>query len=157
MKKTSMIQNAAFMFARASLVALFAVMLIATLHPDLRAGVRSVVMTDYRTVIATAQGKLSADDVNYSVVKVKTRDSLALEIYQNGADGEQKLIEKIIMPDIKDGYFSFDNQTTNLAIDDIDGDGRMEILAPSFDKNLVGRLNVYNFDVESKAFQRVLR
>ncbi|HVK62497.1 MAG TPA: hypothetical protein VM432_13145 [Bdellovibrionales bacterium] len=155
--KAGTVETITMQIARVSLITLFAAMLIAALHPDVRSEVRGAVMKDYRTVVATAQGRLSADAELYTVAKVKTRDSLALEIYENGVDGDQRLIEKIIIPDAKDGYFSFDNQTTNLAIDDVDGDGRMEIIAPSFDRNLIGRLNVYNFDPEAKSFQRIIR
>jgi hypothetical protein len=136
---------------------MFAAMLVVALHPDVRTQVRGTIVKDYRTVVSTAKGHLAGDEREFTVAKVKTRESLSLEIFEMMANGNQKLVEKIVMNDAKDGYFNFNGQATNLAIDDIDGDGRPEILAPSFDSNLVGRLSVYNYDQNSGNFQRIIR
>jgi len=142
---------------RIILTGLFATLLFVALHPDVRSQVRGSLVQDYRTIVSTASGHLAGDERNFTVAKVKTRDSLSLEIFELVEGGKQKLVEKIVMADAKDGYFNFNGQATNLAIDDIDGDGRPEILAPSFDSNLVGRLNVYDFDSASGNFQKVIR
>ena len=146
-----------FQVTRIALIALFAGMLVAALHPDVRSEVRGAIVQDYRTVVSTAQGHLAGDNRNYIVAKVKSRDSLSLEVFEMNADGTQKLVEKIVMPDVKDGYFNFNGRATNLAIDDLNGDGHWSIIAPSFDANLVGRLNVYNFDPNTHSFQRIIR
>lgn len=146
-----------YRFTRFVLTTMFAGMLVVALHPDVRTQVRGTFMKDYRMVVSTAKGKLAGDERLFTVAKVKTRDTLSLEIFEMLDNGSQKLVEKIQMNDLKDGYFSFNGQATNLAIDDIDGDGRPEILAPSFDSNLVGRLNVYNYDQASGNFQRIIR
>jgi hypothetical protein len=141
-------------------VALFigvALMIVSALHPDVRANVRGAFIKDFRVVVSTAQGKLAGDERTFTVAKVKTRDMLSLEIYESLQDGAQRLVEKIDMPDVKDGFFNFNGQATNLAIDDIDGDGRPEILAPTFDKNLVGRLNVYNYNPDNRSFNKLVQ
>ena len=143
--------------ARTALIGLCGLMLVCALHPDVRSGVRTAMMGDYRQVVSTAQGHLAGDARLFTVAKVKTRDSLSLEIFEIVGSGQQKLVEKIVLADARDGFFDFNGQATNLAIDDINGDGRPEILAPTFDSNLVGRLNVYNYDPESKAFTKVIR
>lgn len=146
-----------YRFSRFILTTMFAAMLVVALHPDVRTQVRGTFVKDFRTVVSTAKGRLAGDEREFTVAKVKTRDSLSLEIFEMMANGNQKLVEKIVMNDAKDGYFNFNGVATNLAVDDIDGDGRPEILAPSFDSNLVGRLSVYNFDQSSGSFQKVLR
>lgn len=139
-----------------SFVALFAMSLLTALHPDVRAQVRGSLLSDYRTVVSSAKGDLSSDGTSYNVIKVKTRDDLVLEVYKGSAEGKYELVEKIQMPQQRDGFFSFNGEATNLAIDDIDGDGRPEILVPSFDRDLVGHLNVFRFDPSAKNFQKVL-
>lgn len=143
--------------ARTALIGLCGMMMVVALHPDVRSGVRTAVMGDYRQVVSTAQGHLAGDARMFTVAKVKTRDSLSLEIFETVGNGQQKLVEKIALADSRDGFFDFNGQATNLAIDDINGDGRPEILAPTFDNNMVGRLNVYNFDPESNSFQKSIR
>lgn len=139
-----------------SFVALFAASLLTALHPDVRAQVRGSLLRDYRTVVSSAKGDLTNDGTSYNIIKVKTRDDLILEVYKGSNEGKLELVEKIQMPNQRDGYFSFNGQATNLAVDDIDGDGRPEILVPSFDRDLVGHLNVFRFDPTAKNFQKVL-
>lgn len=135
----------------------FVGMLIATLVPEVRTEIRTTVSKDFRMVSSTAQGDLLGTGSALTVAKIKTRDALLLEVYEMMADGSQRLLERIDLPDRKDGYFNFNGRATNLAIDDIDGDGKMEIIAPTFDQNLVGRLNVYRYDQGAGTFNRVLR
>lgn len=143
--------------ARFLLSGLFVFMLIAALHPDVRSAVRGTVSPNFRNVVSTAQADLAGNGSQMTIVKIKTQDSLILEVYEPTADGAQKLVERIKLADKKDGFFTFNGQATNLAADDIDGDGKAEILAPSFDKNLVGRLNIYRYDSESRGFRTVIR
>jgi hypothetical protein len=142
---------------RARLIVLFGFMMVAALHPTVRSSMRSSIVKDFRVVVSTAHGDLLGNGSEMTIAKVRTRDSLFLEIYEPKDDGSQRLVERIEMPDHKDGYFNFNGQAMNLAIDDIDGDGRLDILAPSFDQNLVGHLNIYRFDQSSGVFQRSLR
>ncbi|MES2962266.1 MAG: hypothetical protein V4760_00145 [Bdellovibrionota bacterium] len=146
-----------YRLTRIILSTMFAGMLVVTLHPEVRTSVRGTFVKDFRVIVSTAKGNLAGDDRMFTVAKVKTRDSLALEIFEMTENGSQRLVEKIEIADAKDGYFSFNGKATNLVIDDIDGDGRPEILAPSFDTNLVGRLNVYNYDQSAGGFQRIVR
>jgi hypothetical protein len=132
-------------------------MLIATLVPEVRSEVRGTIIKDFRTVLSTAEGDLTGAGTPYTVIKVRTQEGLSLEIYAPGENDIPTLVEQIVLADKKDGYFNFSNQTANLAIDDIDGDGRAEILAPTFDDNLVGRLNVYKYDGGLNGFQRIIR
>lgn len=154
---TSMMSSITFGGVRIALMGAAIIMLIAALHPDVRSSVRGTFLKDYRQVVSTAQGHLAGDERLFTVTKVKTRDSLSLEIFEVTGEGQHKMVEKIVMPDSRDGYFAFAGQSTNLAIDDVDGDGKPEILAPTFDNNMVGRLNVYDFDASTKSFNKVIR
>lgn len=155
--KSLTLQNSILAIGRIALMGLAAVMMIAALHPDVRSAVRGTFAKDFRTVVSTAQGNLAGDERMFTVTKIKTADALSLEIFEQLGNGTQKMVEKIALADSRDGYFDFNGQATNLAIDDIDGDGQPEILVPTFDNNLVGRLNVYNFDASSKSFNKMVR
>ena len=130
---------------------------VAVIHPDVRASVRGTLRSDYRTVVSTAKGDLSGTGSMYTVAKVKTRDNIYLEIFENIINEAPRLVERIELADTRDAFFNFDGQATNLAIEDIDGDGRPEILAPTFDRNLTGRLNVFHYDETTRDFQKVIR
>lgn len=128
----------------------------ATLQPTLRSGIQELLLPNGRKILSKATSDFGSAGSSYTVVKVKTRDSMFLEVYTNVSDGSQQLLERLQLGDQKDGYFDFNGHPMNLAIDDIDNDGKPEILAPSFDSNLVGHLNVFHFDPASKLFERVI-
>ena len=148
--------NIGFKIGQLVLTAAFIGMFVAAVHPDIRAMVRGSVLKDFRNVVSTATGDLRGDGTQLTVVKVKTRATLSLEIYDTLKDGSSKLIQKIPLEDSKDGYFNFNGSSTNLAIDDFDGNGRAEILAPTFDQNLVGHLSVYRYNSQAQTFQRIV-
>lgn len=142
-----------------SLLTLLAIVgFVAVVHPDVRTSVRSSLRTDFRTVVSTAKGDLSGTGVMFTVAKVKTRDNIYLEIFETVLDASTpKLVERIEISDARDAFFSFNGEATNLAIDDINGDGRPEILAPTFDRNLVGRMNVFEYNNDTREFSRIMR
>jgi hypothetical protein len=143
-------------FWKSTLVALCLASLVAALHPDIRTQIRALLLKDYRVVVSSTAADFASSGSSMEVVKVKTRNALFLEIYKSGADGSQKLVDRLELKDQNDGYFSFNGQATNLAIDDIDGDGRPEILAPSFDRDMVGHLNIYRYVPGRNHFEKVV-
>ncbi len=147
----------AMLITRATLGAIAIIMIIASLNPETRSSIRAALINDHRQVVSTAKGHLAGDDRLFTVAKVKTGDLLSLEIFEMIGNGQEKLVEKIELADARDGYFDFNGHASNLAIDDVNGDGRPEILAPTFDNNMVGHLNVYNFDPESHSIQKMIR
>lgn len=140
--------------SRAVLVAIFVILFISVLLPDVRTAIRSAILQDYRTVISTVHGDVTGEGRDLTIAKVRTRDSLLIEIYRPQDDGSQKLLGKITLPDKNDGFFNFNGQATNLAIDDIDGDGLKEILVPTFDQNMNGHLHIYRYDAVSNSFHK---
>jgi hypothetical protein len=146
------------LIGRTTLMAVCLLMMFAALHPETRVFVRTLLSnSEQRQVISTAQANLAGDSRVFTVAKVKAAGVLSLEIFENYGNGQQKLVEKIQLADSRDGYFDFNGHASNLALSDINNDGRPEILAPTFDNNLVGHLNIYGFDSESNAFQKIVR
>jgi hypothetical protein len=146
-----------FNVGQAMLILVFVVALVAAIHPDARSGIRDSILSDYRVLVSSAHADLSGKGSDYTIAKIKSRSSLFLEIYENEKDGRTTLVQKIEIPDAKDGYFNFNGSATNLALADIDQDGSMEILAPSFDRDLVGRLNIFRFNPEAGFVEKVVQ
>ncbi len=130
-------------------VLFLASMFIIVLDSDLRSNIRSLMKPSSRTVLAVAKADLELNGNMNEVLKIKTGDKLSLEVYSIRGNEKlgthQQLIASIDLPDHKDGYFTFNGEVTNLAIDDIDNDKRPEILATTFDNDLVAHLNVYRY------------
>jgi len=125
------------------------------LHTSSREKVRDYFMPEQRVLISTVMGDVLGDGTPVQVAKIRTRDSLILEVYIPAKDGSRLMIDRIVLDEKRDGYFTLNGNLTNLAIDDVDGDNQLEILAPAFDQNLTAHLNVFKFDRSSKTFLKV--
>lgn len=114
-------------------------------------------MPEKRVLISTVMGDVLGDGTPVQVAKIRTRDSILIEVYVPARDGSRVLIDRIELDEKRDGYFTLNGNLTNLAIDDVDGDQLLEIIAPAFDQNLNAHLNVYKFNQSSKTFQKVTK
>jgi hypothetical protein len=142
-----------------TLAIFFLLTLVATgiaVVPPWRESARRFLIKDTRQVLASARADLKGNGRQLSVLKVQTRDALIVEIYDStDASGDLKLIKSITLPDRRDGYFTFKGEATNLVVTDIDDDGTLEIIAPTFDTQLVARLNIFHYDKQTQDFERV--
>ena len=124
--------------------------------PQSREIIRNMLVSESRTVLAKAEADLTGHGLKVIVVKVQTADTIALEIFENSADQEKlKFLKRLVLPEKKDAYFSFRGNATNLVVTDVDGDGVLEIVAPTFDENLIPHLNVYKFNAETGDFTKL--
>jgi len=158
--KTELIKKHIGTYLTKGLAALFlAGLFIIVLDSDIRSNVRSLIRPQYRVILAVAMADLEGSGVKDQVVKVKTSEGLFLEVYAPRSHGEfglqQELIASAQLPDKKDGYFTFNGEVTNLAVDRVDNDRHPKILASSFDGDLVGHLNVYRYVQGKKELERV--
>lgn len=132
--------------------AIFSLSMLIALHPGSRKLLRTLFDLDQRKVLSTATGNIVLDKLTAKVVKVRTGDGIFIEVYAQKEDGNLSLISKLQIPDVHDGYFSINGESSNLIINDIDGDNIAEIIAPSFDKDLIAHLNIYKYDPDSNSF-----
>ncbi len=129
---------------------------VLTLMPSSSEFIRSVVVSNSRSILAKAEADVTGQGMKVVVIKVQTADTLALEIFEYEADSQKlKFSKRIVLPEKRDAYFNFRGNATNLVLTDVDGDNTLEIVAPTFDENLVPRLNVYKYDPERHDFVRL--
>lgn len=128
-----------FMLVAAALVA-------AALTPSLRMKVQSLLARDGREILATAEGDLLNDGSLTKVIKYRHQEGIYFEVLKMASDGTSETVERVLLPDKHDGLFNFQGHVTRLAITDIDGDGKSELLAPTFDNQLVPHLNVFRYN-----------
>jgi len=124
------------------------------LHPDLRIMVRKVLMPERRAILSTVSGTLLGGNWG-QVVKIKSNKGIFIEIYGAVKDGVAPLIDRIRLIGQKDAHFTYNGKFTNLALDDIDGDQKMEIIVPTYDKDLLAHVNVYKYDENQKIFKKI--
>ncbi len=122
---------------------------------SLRYKARHWILGSQRRVLSTAVADLLKDGHYVKVVKFQVAEGLFLEFYQQQTNGDFKKIWKTKLSGNQDGYFQMKGRTINLAIDDIDNDNTLEVLAPSFDDNLIAHLNIFHYNEESAQFEQI--
>lgn len=120
--------------------------------PSLREKVKAVVLKDHREILAKVTGIVSTDGLQVTVLKIKNKNGLSLEVYDST---NMTLIEKISLEEMHDGYVSIKGNATNLALSDIDKDGVMEIVTPSFNEQMIPRLNIFKLNPGSRSFDKI--
>jgi len=129
---------------------------VVNLNEPFREAVRDFLLRDQRQILAKAIGDLSGLNENFTVLKVKTRDSLSIEIYQNsGNENKSTFRGRFILPEKRDGHFTYQGNATNLILMDINADGSLEILTSSYDENLVPRMHVLRFHNDRTDFEEL--
>ncbi len=150
-------KNLAFDFLlKAAGLTLLSVAMISVLHPSIRNGFRTLLVQQDRQILSTASGNILHNGMKTKVLKIKEANKLYLEIYGNNSKSQKtSLLGRIPLNTQKDAYFTFKGVATNLALDDIDGDKKLEILVPGYDSNLMAHMNVYRYDSNQNIFLKV--
>lgn len=127
--------------------------LIVALNPEWRNSLRDNWISQDRQLLSTALGDLLGDGQLVKVIKYQTSQGIQLEILGEGDGGARPLIDRIYLSDRHNGFFDFQGEATQLAIVDVDSDGRLELIAPTFDENLTAHLNVYKYNPNFRRFE----
>jgi hypothetical protein len=136
-----------------SLFILLVVITAASVHPAARQWLRDHLIQDTRTVVGKVDGDLTGQGDFVSVVKVKTKNDLIVEVYtREPKKNETSLRARLVLPERRDGYFQLQGHPTNLALVDVNKDGVLEIAVPTFDDNLIPRLHIYRYDPAAQVF-----
>ena len=117
-----------------------------------RLWVRSQIETKNKEVLSIVYGDLMNNGSLIKIIKSKTANGISLDFYSETQNGSRYLISEVNIPNATDGFFDHRGQAVQLAIVDLNGDGKMELLAPTFDKNLIAYLNPYHFSKEENGF-----
>lgn len=145
-----------FQILFSGLAALAILLLGLTSYAPAREAIRNFFFGQQRIILAKAQGDLTGKGMNVVVIKVKTADTLSLEIYDLDTKTENTgFRSRIILSEKRDAFINYQDNVINLVLADVDKDGSLEIVAPTFDENLVPRLNVYKFQESSQGFDRM--
>lgn len=136
-----------------SLLIVLVAVTAASIHPAARQWLRDHLISDNRVVLAKVDGDLTGQGDFVSVIKVKTRNELIVEVYSlEPKKNETSLRARLVLPERRDGFFQFRGHPTNLALVDLNDDGTLEIAVPTFDDNLIPRLHVYRYDPAAQVF-----
>ena len=112
------------------------VVTICVLNDNIREGLHERFISHQREVLSTATGNLLYNGQKTKVIKVRKDNEFFLEIYGNIKESQSTplLISRIPLSFGKDAYINFRGVSSNLALHDVDGDNKLEILVPGYEK-----------------------
>ena len=120
--------------------------------PSARKWVKGQVRPKQQKMLSVVYGDLMHNGSAIKVVKLKAITGIVLEFYSSSENGIRHLVTRVEIPNARDGFFDHRGQAVQLAVVDLDGDGKMELLSPTFDETLLARLNPYHYSSELDAF-----
>jgi len=123
--------------------------------PRLRQGVRDFFVPDQRRLLAKISGDLTGQGLHVTVLKIQLKDRIVVEIYEEENSETTDLMARLMLPEKRDAYFELKGNATNLGLADVDGDGTLEVMAPTFDEQMMARLNIFKFNPQTRGFDRM--
>ena len=146
-------KNEAFFLIALTLVAILLVCL--AIIPQTRQNIKKLFISQDRKIIAKVDGHLLNTDKAFTVLKIKEGSKLTVELYSPDEEGNLTLLNRTPLYDSRDGYLHVRDSATNLAIMDVDKDGVNEVIAPTYDDQMVPRLNIFKYNSDSNSLDRV--
>lgn len=124
--------------------------------PRWRQNVRDLLLPEQRQILAKISGDLTGQGLHVTILKIQTREHIVLEVYNvENPEADASLMTRLVLPEKRDGYFELKGNATNLGLVDVNGNGTLEIVAPTFDEQMVARLNIYEFNTDTRSFERM--
>ena len=108
-----------------------------------------------RVVLAKAVGDLTGRNEQFTVLKVKTRDTLSIEVYQNTdpENASTTFLSRHVFPEKRESQFTFQGNAVSLILMDVNADGSLEIVTSTYDENLVAKVYVLHFNSDHMDFE----
>lgn len=126
------------------------------LFPSVRERVSLKILPSSRQILAKVKGDIKGNGQFIVFVKVKTSDGLSVEAFSSDAtETSTQYLGRQVLEERRDAYFHLRGSPTNLALLDVDQDGALEVLVPTFDESLVARLRVYKFHTDTGLFEAI--
>lgn len=132
-----------------SIIAIFLCFLVAILSS--LASVRNYLVKDTTNRKILSKIYTEYADHQYTVLKIKTAQSIEIEIYEKEKSSNQQILkQKFNLNDDSEAYLMINSSALNLSLIDVNKDGFLDIVAPTVDKFGNSRLNVfvYNSDID---------
>ena len=103
----------------------------------------------YRQTLSRVEGPLTEIGLDIRVLKIKRGDKIFLEFLSKKANDSYWLINSIELIGSREAYFDYWGEPSSLLLLDDDGDGLLDVVAPTFDKFFRPHINlaVYNKEI----------
>ena len=107
------------------------------------------VKTD-RKVLTVLSANLINNGHDFKILKVKENNELKIEVFTfNNKKKKHSKVDQITLKYKQDGFYKFGKEATNLFTHDLNNDGILEIIAPTYSPKLKPHLNIVSLNPTS--------
>lgn len=157
-----MVENSAngkpYRIMQMSFILLLLITLGIALVPSYREQAQNILWTRERLILAKSQAQINPNGIFVTVIKIKTKLGLFIEVYKNKNINESmEFWMQLPLEGTQDSFFNFHSQASNLVLTDVDNDGFLDIMVPTYDEQQQARMNVFRFDSTLDTFIRLER
>ncbi len=99
------------------------------------------------------KGSILGDKLDIHVIKIKYENKIYLDFFSKQENDSFYLMDSLTLRGKNDGFFEYWDDALSLALLDEDGDGLLEIIAPTFDEFFKPHLNVIFYNKKKKKFE----
>ncbi len=157
-----MVENSAngkpYKIMQIAFVVLLLSTLIVALVPTWRERVQNLLWARERLILAKSQAQVNPQGIFITVVKIKNKQGLFIEIYKSqGINQSMEFWMQFPLEGTQDSFFNYHNQASNLVLTDVDEDGFIDIMAPTYDEQQQARMNIFRYEDTLGTFVRMER
>lgn len=92
----------------------------------------------------------------YTILKIKTEDSIDIEIYNRDEKTYDSILkQRFTFANEGESFIMIKSEPVNLGIVDINNDGHLDLIAPTVDQMGHSRLNMFSYDSDLAQFSPV--
>ena len=109
-----------------------------------------------KRTLQRVDGPLIKNDMNVRVLKVKQKNKIYLEFLSKQANGSYLVINLVELKGGREAYFEFwkkEREWASLLLMDDNGDGTLDVIAPTFDKFFRPQINVAIYNQKTGQFE----
>ena len=104
-------------------------------------------------ILQKVDGPLIENNMTVRVLKVKQGEKIYLDFLSKQTDDSYLLINSVELKGSREGYFEYWEEIASLFLLDDDGDGWLDVLAPTFDRFFRPHINLVVYNQKTKQFE----
>ena len=98
-------------------------------------------------------GLLIENDMDVRILKVKRGNKIHLEFLSKQANDAYVMIGSVELKGSREGYFEYQGEMASLLLEDDEGDGPIDVIAPTFDRFFRPQRNIVFYNQKTKQFE----
>jgi len=120
------------------------------LSPNVQKKIADRFITTDREVLTVLSANLINDGKDFKILKVRENNQLKIEVFTfDDQKKKHSLVDYVVLKYKQDGFYKFGKEATNLFTHDLNNDGILEIIAPTYSPKLKPQLNIVSLNPTS--------